>query len=103
MRDYMNGCVVAARQGTLLVSPFISEKEKAVQAVLLKEQHPFIVLSDNGFRDYYKPSAVLFDAVAAGRVIILSPWSHDTQKRHISRADCMALNTMAEEIAAEAD
>ena len=103
LRDYMNGCVVAARQGTLLVSPFISEKEKAVQAVLLKEQHPFIVLSDNGFRDYYKPSAVLFDAVAAGRVLILSPWSHDTQKRHISRADCMALNTMAEEIAAETD
>lgn len=103
LRDYMNGCVIAARQGTLLVSPFISEKEKAVQNVLLKELHPFIVLADNGFRDYYKPPAALFDAVAAGRVLILSPWPHDAQKRHISRADCVALNDMAEEIANEDD
>ena len=99
LRNYMNGCVIAARQGALLVSPFISEQEKAVQTVLLREQHPFILLADNGFRDYYKPSAVLFDAVAAGRVLILSPWPYDAGKRHISRADCVALNTMAEEIA----
>lgn len=100
LRDYMNGCVLAARQGTVMVSPFISTKEKAVMTVLLDEQHPFIFLADNGFRDYYKPSGVLFEAVAAGRVLILSPWAYDAGKRHISRADCVALNAMAEEIAA---
>ncbi len=73
LRNYMNGCVLKARQGTVMVSPFISSKEKAVMNVLLSEQHPFIFLADNGFRDYYKPSGVLFDAVAAGRVLILSP------------------------------
>jgi hypothetical protein len=67
--------------------------------VLLKEKLPFIILSDNGFRDYYKPSDVLFDAVASGLVLILSPLQHDPNKRHISRADCVALNSMAEEIA----
>ena len=100
LRDYMNGCVLAARQGTVMVSPFISQQEKDVQSVLLREQHPIIVLADNGFRDYYKPSAHLFDATAAGWVLILSPWPYDAGKRHISRADCVALNTMAEEIAA---
>ena len=35
---------------------------------------------------------------AAGRVLILSPWEYDAGKRHISRADCVALNGMAEEI-----
>ena len=35
----------------------------------------------------------------AGRLLILSPWSYDSGKRHISRADCVALNAMAEEIA----
>ena len=59
---------------------------------------PFICLTDNGFRDYYKPSGTLFDACAAGRVLILSPWQYDADKRHISRADCVALNEMAEEI-----
>lgn len=99
LRDYMNGCVLAARKGTVMVSPFISPKEKDIQNVLLKEQHHFIVLADNGFRDYYKPSAHLFDAVAEGRVLIISPWDYEAGKRHITRADCVALNAMADEIA----
>ena len=81
-----------------MVSPFISDHEKQVMQVLLREHLPFIYLVDNGFRDYYKPSDALFDACAAGRVLILSPWPYDATKRHISRADCVALNTMAEEI-----
>jgi len=100
LRNYMNGCVLAARRGVVMVSPFISPKEKEVKTVLLAEGHRFIVLADNGFRDYYKPSSDLFDAVAAGRVLILSPWEYDANKRHISRAECVALNAMAEEIAA---
>ena len=98
LRDYMNSCVLAARKGTVMVSPFISPQEQAVMAVLLKENLPFIHLADNGFRDYYKPQDSLFDAVAAGRVLILSPWDYDPTKRHVSRADCVALNQMAEEI-----
>ena len=100
LRDYMNGCVMAARRGTVMVSPFISPREKDIKSVLLAEGHPFIVLEDNGFRDFYKPSGDLFDAVAAGRLLILSPWEYDANKRHISRAECVALNGMAEQIAA---
>ena len=98
LRDYMNGCVLKARQGVIMVSPFISPQEKQVMQVLLREQRPFIVLADNGFRDFYKPIDSLFDACAAGRVLILSPWSYDANKRHISRMECVALNEMAEEI-----
>ena len=98
LRNYKNACVMAARQGVVMVSPFISTDEKQVMQVFLQEQLPFVFLTDNGFRDYYKPSDTLFDAVAAGRVLILSPWAYDADKRHISRADCVALNGMAEEI-----
>lgn len=98
LRNYMNSCVLAARKGAVMVSPFISPHEKRVMRVLLDEQRPFILLTDNGFRDYYKPSDSLFDACAAGRVLILSPWTYDSGKRHISREDCVALNIMAEEI-----
>ena len=100
LRDYMNGCVFTARQGTVMVSPFISPKEKEVLTILLKEKHPIIFLVDNGFGDYFKPSKALFDAVAEGHLLLLSPWRHDPDKRHISRADCVALNAMAEEICA---
>ena len=98
LRDYMNGCVLKARQGVIMVSPFISPQEKQVMQVLLREQRPFIVLADNGFREFYKPIDSLFDACAAGRVLILSPWPYDANKRHISRMECVALNEMAEEI-----
>ena len=98
LRNYMNGCVLAARKGVVMVSPFISPQEKQVMKVLLQEQQPFVVLTDNGFRDYYKPSDELFDACAAGLLLILSPWPYDDKKRHISRSECVALNTMAEEI-----
>ena len=98
LRNYKNSCVLAARKGTIMVSPFISTHEKQVMQVLLREQRPFVCLTDNGFRDYYKPTDALFDACAAGRVLILSPWPYDAGKRHISRADCVALNGMAEEI-----
>lgn len=100
LRDYMNGCIIAARQGTVMVSPFISEYEQAVMAELLKEGLPFIYIADNGFRDYYKPSAGLFDAVARKQVLILSPWPYDPKKKRVSRAECVEMNTMAEEISA---
>ena len=98
LRDYMNSCVLAARQGAVMVSPFISEYEKAVMEVLLKEGLPFIYIADNGFRDYYKPQDSLFDAVARKQVLILSPWEYDAGKKRVSREDCVAMNGMAEEI-----
>jgi len=101
LRDYMNGCVLDARNGSVMVSPFISQQEKAVMDVLIKEKHPFIYIADNGFRDYYKPSDGLFDAVAEGRVLILSPWEYDAGKKHVTRAECVEMNRMAEEICAQ--
>ena len=98
LRDYMNSCVLAARQGTVMVSPFISKQEQAVMEVLLKEGLPFIYIADNGFRDYYKPQDSLFDAVARKKVLILSPWDYDPHKKHVSRTECVEMNKMAEEI-----
>jgi len=98
LRDYKNACVLKAREGCVMVSPFISPDEKQVMQVLLHEKRPFILMADNGFRDYYKPADALFDACSAGLLLILSPWPYDAGKRHVSRADCVALNKMAEAI-----
>ena len=98
LRDYMNGCVLAARKGAVMVSPFISKQEQAIMAVLLKEGLPFIYIADNGFRDYYKPQDNLFDAVANKKALILSPWPYDPHKKNVSRAECVEMNKMAEEI-----
>ena len=98
LHDYMNDCVLAARKGTVMVSPFISEYEQAVMEVLLKEGLPFIYIADNGFRDYYKPQDNLFDAVAHKQVLILSPWEYDPKMTRVSRTRCVEMNKMAEDI-----
>ena len=100
LRAYKNGCVLAAREGAVMVSPFISEHERAVLDVLLQEKHAIIYIADNGFGQYFKPSDALFDAVADGRMLILSPWPYDPKKKAVSRAECIAMNQMAEQIAA---
>ena len=102
LNDYIASCYDAARQGSVMVSPFISSWEKDILHTLLAEQRPIIYLAQNGFKDFYKPSALLFDAVASGRLLILSPWPYDPTKQHVSRADCIALNTFAENICSPA-
>ena len=101
LRDYMNSCVLAARRGAVMVSPFISPQEKQVMQVLLRERLPFIHLMANGFSEYYKPVDALFDACASGRLLMLSPWEYDAGKRRVSRAECVALNAMAEDICSQ--
>ena len=98
LRDYMEGCLKAAQNGAVMVSPFISQYEREVLDHLIQAKHPVIYIADNGFRDYYKPSAHLFDAVDSGNMLILSPWEYNQHKKHVSRAECVEMNKMAEEI-----
>jgi len=98
LNEYMNRCIDAAQKGTVLVSPFIHEKEREVLYSVLADKGEVIYLSDNGFSEYYKPSDGIFDAVANKQILVLSPWPYDPKKRSITRAECVALNNMAEEI-----
>lgn len=98
LNEYMEACIAAAQKGAVMVSPFIHEKEREVLYSVLAEGGKVVYLTDNGFRDYYKPSDGIFDAVANKQVLILSPWEYDPKKRGITRAECVALNGMAEEI-----
>ena len=108
LRNYMNSCVLAARNGAVMVSPFISPYERDVLAVLLREKHPVIYLTSDIIGDYYKPSDSLFDACAAGRVLLLNPVGEyrpvedkrPNGSRRITRNTCVALKALAEEIAA---
>ena len=99
-RAYMNGCILAARQGKALVGAFISEYEQQVRAVALAEGHPVIQLTTDVLTECYKPSGVLFDACSAGHLLLLSQQEGECGfSRRITRAECNALNTLAEEIA----
>ena len=99
-RAYMNACILAARQGRVLVGAFISEYEQQVRAVALREGHAVIQLTTDLLTDYYKPSGELFDACGRGQVLLLSQRTTlDSFSRRITRAECNTLNTLAEEMA----
>lgn len=100
-RNYMNGCMLQARRGAALVSPFISEAEQTVRNVALREGHSIIQLTDNGFGDYAQCPGNLYDYCVRGQVLLLVPssWPRIDKKGRISRAECMRLNAIAQELA----
>ena len=87
-----------AERGAVLVSPCISPGEKEIARAALADGLSLIVLLENGFAPKFKPSGHYFDACANGKLLMLAPWPHHFEKRTIARAQCLALNAMAQEI-----
>ena len=91
--------LTAARQGTVLISPFISSGERQVEDAAMQECLPIVKLLDNGFAPYYKPQGRDFDACAEGRLLLLTPYDHSTQKVVVTRSMCDYLNVLAARLA----
>ena len=85
----------AARQGTVLISPFISTGERFVEETALQEHLPIVKLLHNGFSPYYKPQGHYFEACSEGRLLLLTPYPYSTQKVVLTRAVCNYLNVLA--------
>ena len=102
-RAHQNESVMKARQGYVLISPFISPHEAAVRDFCLQEGHSIIQLTDNGFSDYSQCPGGLYDYCDRGQVLLLVPSElpHIDRKSAITRAECNALNDRAAEIAGE--
>lgn len=102
-RAHQNDCVLKARNGYALVSPFISPHEVAVRDVCLREGHSIIQLQDNGFSDLAQCPGGLYDYCVDGQVLLLVPsdWPRIENKGKCSREECVALNSLAESIVNE--
>lgn len=100
-RNYKNWCILEARQGTVLVGPFISSDEKQVMREALKEGLAVVQLVLCGFSDDYRMPMPLLDACAEGRLLLMAPWPDRDPKLPITRQECQTLNRMAEDLAAE--
>ena len=94
----LNDYLCAARQGAVLVSPAISQGEKAVMRAVFEEGLPLIYLQENGFTDLAKPGGKRMEACARGQLLILAPWEHHNEKMTIKRGQCLKLNEMAKAI-----
>lgn len=84
-----------AEKGAVLVSPSISKGEKTIMRAVFERGYPVIILQENGFTDFAKPSGKMMEACAQGKLLLLAPWTHHDDKRLISRSQCLSLNEMA--------
>ena len=86
--------------GTALVSPCISEGERKIAYEAIEHNVPVIILKNNGFDKYYKPSGKLFDACAAGRLLMLAPsaWKYSYSNEKMTREKACVLNALAQRI-----
>lgn len=90
----------AAREGAVIVSAFISPKEREIRRQLLMEQLPVIEVYDNGFADRYKPSGKNFYACAENRLVQISPWNYEyCRDLTVNREVCLVMNELARVIA----
>lgn len=81
-----------AANGGVLVSPFISQAEKAIRAEAEEVGAKIILITNDPMPERYKPSAHDFALCEGGRLLIIS------MPAEISRSHCMAMNSLAEEI-----
>ena len=104
-REYQQQTLTAARQGSVLVSAFISPAEREVMKAALAEGLPLIHLRANGFGDLEKPTGQWFDYCAKGLLLELAPadWPHINGHPKVTRTQCVALNEMAEAICKDRD
>ena len=86
-------------QDAVLVSPAISPGEKAIMTRALEAGVPVILICDNGFSDISKPGGRLFDACAAGKVLMISPFGHRNDYQRLTAECCHEMNALARAIA----
>lgn len=89
-----------AGNGGVLVSPFISQAEKAIREEAEALNAKIILVTNEQFGERFKPSAHNFELCDTGRLLIVSLALPGAPGRYgISRSECMALNELAAAIA----
>ena len=92
--------LAAAKSGTVLISPAISQGEKRVMRAAFDASLPTIVIMENGFTPLSKPKGEQFGACAQGRLLMLAPWEHHNERQRLTAMQCQQMNLMAIELAA---
>ena len=98
-------CLTAAASGSVLVSARISPSEKEILDTALLSGFPVVLLEANGFPDIFHPSADRMDDCAAGRLLLLTPWSYQFRPHDESLTVpfCKTMNCMVQAVCRQKD
>lgn len=88
-----------AHNGGVLVSPFISQREKEVMWESVEKGVNLIIIKNIPFMEKEKPSKRFFNLCAEGRLLYITPVEKDERFVEISRKLCNAMNDFSIRIA----
>lgn len=93
-------CLAYAKKGGVIVSPFISKREKEIRSLIEKSGGRIILIKDRPLADREKPAKHDFDLCSNGQLLIISPmdYSNLPKSTHPSRHQCLDMNKLAERI-----
>lgn len=86
-----------AANGGVLVSPFISQREKSIRKEVESSGGRFILITNFPFSEREKPSGKDFDLCAQGRLLIIAPLT----AMPLDRPSCLKMNSLAKSIAGD--
>ena len=86
-------------QEAVLVSPAISPGERTIMNRAIEAGVPVILICNNGFAEMAKPGGKLFEACAAGKLLLVSPFSHHNDYQPLTAECCRQMNALARAIA----
>lgn len=84
-----------AANGGVLVSPFISQREKSIRKEVESSGGRFILITNFPFSEREKPSGKDFDLCAQGLLLIIAP----STPMPLDRSSCLRMNSLAKSIA----
>lgn len=88
--------IESASKGAVIVSPFISQAEKAIRDEVEAQGAGIILITHEAFPERFKPAKHDFDLCSSGRLLIISLGM--PQGTPLSRGICLRMNSLAEEI-----
>ncbi len=93
----------AAKHGSVLISPCVSDGEREIARLALHADLPLVTLHNKGFSKLQKPSGRYFDACADGRLLMLAPaaWPYQPGEKKMTRFDATAMNRLCQWLVGE--
>lgn len=91
-------CLYTAANGGVVVSPFISPKEKLIRKEIEAFGGKIILIHNRYFGEKEKPERHNFNLCSQGKLLLLSPLSYRElpHLEHPSRSQCLEMNSFAE-------
>lgn len=85
--------------GSIPISPYIHPKEKEIREYAVENGHSYIRICENGFLQRQYSQGKEFQLIAAGRLLLISPVEHESQRKDMKYSYASHLNQLSARIA----